>query len=309
MARRPRKAEVQAAGQPAYPRIVVPDGRPRVEVQGLKRGGVHDLYHGLLTLSWAGFITLGALVYFATNLLFGLLYWLDPQGISGARPGSFADAFFFSVETFGTIGYGVLAPRGDYANWLMTAEAFVSIALTAVATGLIFARFSRPTARVMFSRVAVIAPFEGVPTLMFRAANVRANQVLEADVSLSLARQTRTREGVTLRRLYDLKVVRARQPLFALSWTVMHPVDAQSPLYGASLESLMAEQAEIVIVLSGTDETFAQRIHARHSYIPTDLVWDRHFEDILSISPDGRRVVDYTKFHEVRPASAPVEPG
>jgi inward rectifier potassium channel len=142
---------------------------------------------------------------------------------------------------------------------------------------------------------------------MFRAANVRANQVLEAEVTVTIARQTHTPEGIALRRLYDLSVLRARQPLFALSWTIMHPIDAASPLFGATPESLLGEQAEIVIVLSGVDETFAQRIHARHSYIPSEIVWDRQFEDILHITPDGRRLVDYGKFHALRPASP--EPG
>ena len=302
-------ARAKPQKEPGYPRIVTRTGRPSVVVHGLKRGGLRDTYHWLLTISWPWFIVQGAAIYLGVNAVFAWLFWLDPQGIAGARPGSFADAFFFSVETFATIGYGALAPHSAYANILMTVEAFAGIALTAVATGLIFARFSRPTARVMFSRVAVVAPFDGVPTLMFRAANVRTNQVLEAEVSVSMARQVRTVEGVSLRRLYDLPVTRGRQPLFALTWMVMHPIDERSPLFGATPESLMAEQAEIVIVLSGVDETFAARVHARHSYIPGEIVWGRHFEDVLSVTPDGRRIVDYGRFHEVRSEAASSGPG
>ena len=286
-----------------YPRIVNPCGRARVEVRGLHRRPLHDVYHGLLTISWVWLGLLSAAVYFGINAVFGLLYWIQPGAISGARPGSFGDAFFFSVQTLATVGYGVLAPKSLYANWLMSVETFVSIALTAVLTGLMFARFSRPTARVMFSRVAVIAPFEGVPTLMFRAANVRTNQILEAEVTVSLAREFRTVEGLKLRRLFDLKVVRARQPLFALTWTIMHAIDESSPLYGATPQLLLAQQAEMLIVLSGLDETLAQRIHARHSYIPPEIFWDVQFEDIVSIQPDGQRTIDYAKFHSLRPQS------
>ena len=240
---------------PRLARIVPQDGRPAAILVGRDAARWTDLYHVLLTIPWWSFLGAMALVYVAANAVFALLYLLDPGGVANARPGSFWDAFFFSVQTIGTLGYGVLAPQSFYAHVVVTIETFFGLVNLAIGTGLIFARFSRPTARILFSRVAVIAPFEGVPTLMFRAANQRGNQILEAEVMVNFVRHTVTQEGIEMRRFDDLRTARSRSPLFALSWTVMHPIDPQSPLYGATPESLAAEQAEIVVVISGTDET------------------------------------------------------
>ena len=196
-----------------------------------------DFYHATLTANWLEFFIGLAVVFLAINLLFALLYWADPHGIANARPGSLADAFFFSVQTLGSIGYGAMTPHSTYANVLVTIESFSSIVNIAVATGLVFARFSRPTARVLFSNVAVVTQFDGVPTLMFRAANQRGNQIFDANVTVSLARQVVTREGINMRRFEELRLVRSRTPLFALSWTVMHRIDETSPLYGQTPDS------------------------------------------------------------------------
>ena len=275
------------------------DARDLVVV-GRSRGGVSDIYHKVLNLPVWGLLLLLAAVYLAANALFACLYLLDPGGVANARPGSFTDAFFFSVQTLGTVGYGVMTPRSVYANLVMTTEAFFSIVLVAVATGVIFAKVSKPTARVMFSKVAVITRFDGVPTLMLRAANERGNQVLEAEATLSLARQAVTREGLTIRQFQDLRVTRARSPLFVLSWLIMHPIDEQSPLFGLTHEDMIDQGGEIIVVISGVDETFAQRIHARYSYLPEEIAWDRRFEDILSVLPDGRRMIDFHRFHDLR---------
>ena len=290
---------------PRLARIVPQDGRPAAILVGRDAARWTDLYHVLLTIPWWSFLGAMALVYVAANAIFALLYLLDPGGVANARPGSFWDAFFFSVQTIGTLGYGVMAPQSFYAHVVVTIETFFGLVNLAIGTGLIFARFSRPTARILFSRVAVVAPFEGVPTLMFRAANQRGNQILEAEVMVNFVRHTVTQEGIEMRRFDDLRTARSRSPLFALSWTAMHPIDPPSPLYGATPESLAAEQAEIVVVISGTDETYSQRIHARYSYLAEDILWDRRFVDILTITPDGRRIVDYGRFHDVEPA----EPG
>jgi inward rectifier potassium channel len=223
-----------------------------------------------------------------------------PGSITNARPGSFLDAFFFSVQTLSTVGFGDKSPHGLYADSMVTLEAFVGLVNIAVTTGLVFARVSKPTARVLFSQVATVTHFNGVPTLMFRAANERGNQVLEAQVTVNIARQIVTAEGHVMRGFFDLPVTRSRSPLFLLSWTVMHPLDEKSPLYGSSAESLRAEGAEIIVVLSGVDETFAQRIHARHAYTAEQILWDKQFVDILSVTPDGQRAIDYRRFHDVR---------
>lgn len=281
-----------------YPRTLIEGGRSHVVVKGLRRRRLSDFYHWMLTVSWARFFGLMLGVYVGVNLVFGGLYWLS-GGLAGARRGSFADAFFFSVQTLGTIGYGAMTPRSLAANLLVTGEAFVSIALTAIATGLIFARVSRPTARVVFSRFALVNIFEGRPTLMFRAGNVRANQILEAQVTLTYAHQVETPEGVGYRRFETLRTVRSSSPLFALSWTVMHVIDEASPLHQRERESLLAEHGELIVVISGVDETFAQRIHARHAYLPHEIVWGRRFADVLSTAADGRRTIDYARFHDL----------
>jgi inward rectifier potassium channel len=276
-----------------------PMGKLAVTIRGMRRRRWTDLYHQLLTLGWGGFLLVWIVVYLSVNLVFATLFWLDRGGLSGARPGSFEDAFFFSVQTLGTIGYGVIAPKSHFANALVAVESFFSFGISALSTGLIFARVSRPTARVMFSRHAVVTPVNGVPTLMFRAANERRNQVLEAEVTVTLARNMTTIEGVTYKAFQALELKRARSPFFALSWSVMHVVDETSPLFGQTLESLIADQAEIVVILAGVDETLAQRIHARHSYLPHEIVWDRRLADIITIGDDGRPVVEYGRFHDL----------
>jgi inward rectifier potassium channel len=274
-------------------------------IVGRRGGGLTDFYHRLLNLPPWGLLLVLAAVFLAANTVFAGLYMLDPGGVANAKPGSFADNFFFSVQTLGTVGYGVMTPKSVYANVVVTTEAFFSVVLVAVTTGIIFAKVSKPTARVMFSRVAVVSDHDGVPTLMFRAANQRANQILEAEVMLSLARQVTTQEGLTMRQFQTLRVTRSRTPLFALSWLIMHPLDEASPLHGVSPESLVAEGAELVVVLSGVDETFAQRIHARHSYHAQEILWEKQFEDILGFTDDGRRVINYHRFHDVRDPDRP----
>ena len=282
-----------------YPRFVSRDGRPSVRIVGLHRQRFGDSYHWLMTLSWPQFLLLWVGVYLGVISLFAALYWLQPGAVAKARPGVLLDDFFFSVQTLGTIGYGDLWPKTIYANVLVTIEAFASLALTAVGTGLIFARVSRPTARVMFSRCAVVMRRNGEPTLMFRAGNVRMNQILEADVSVTIARRGYSREGVEYRGFTDMKMVRSHSPLFGLTWTMMHVIDETSPLYGATRESLEADLAELIIVLSGVDDTFAQRIHARHSYLPHEIMWGKRLADTILQDQDGARFLDYGRFHDV----------
>ena len=290
-------AAPDAAG--LYPRFVLPDGRPSIKIVGLHRARFGDGYHWMMRLSWPQFLLLWVGVYLGVIILFALLFWLQPGGVAQARPGVLLDDFFFSVQTLGTIGYGDMWPRSVYANCLVTTEAFASLALTAVGTGLIFARVSRPTARVLFSRQAVVTQRNGQPTLMFRAGNIRLNQILEADITVSIARNGRSLEGVEYRGFTDLKMIRSHSPLFGLSWTVMHVIDENSPLYGATRESLEAVQAELIIVLSGIDDTFAQRIHARHSYLPHEIVWGPRHADVILTDEKGRRYIDYGRFHDL----------
>lgn len=268
---------------------------------GIERAWYADLYHRALTVSWPRFLSVGALVFLSVNTVFALLYLAQPGAVAKARPGNFGDAFFFSVQTMATIGYGRMWPATRYANLLMTAEVLLGLLTTALAAGLAFARFSRPTARILFSRVAVIGPVNGVRTLSLRLANERRNQVVQAAVTLSLVRDEVTGEGHFLRRFYDLKLARAQTPVFAMTFVAMHPLDRESPLCGATPQTLAVERAEIVVTLTGIDETLSQTIHARASYVADDILFDRRFADILGVTADGRRAIDYSRFHDTLP--------
>jgi inward rectifier potassium channel len=281
--------------------IKIEDGRFQIVGHGAWYSYWRDPYHLMLTVPWTGFLGMTALLYVAVNTLFAIAYLLGGDGIANATPGSFVDAFFFSVQTLASIGYGAMYPKSLYANVLVTIEAMVGLVGIAVMTGLAFARFSRPTARVIFSQTAVVNPYDGMPMLMFRAGNRRRNQILEAQMQVYLMRDEVSAEGQTMRRFYDLKLMRSRTPSFTLSWTAMHPIDQDSPLYGVSPEALEAMKVSIVASLSGIDETVVQVIHARQIYAARDVLWNHRFVDIFYETPDGHRYIDYSYFHETVP--------
>jgi inward rectifier potassium channel len=308
----PKHGSIAAMASPAKP--PKRKRRPRTVIRTTTMGGPggmrlisdedrrwRDLYHGLFTTTWAQFFGLFAAVYIFFNLVFACVYLIDPRGIANAHPGSFGDAFFFSVQTMATVGFGDMHPQDLFTNIVVTIEVLLGITTIAIATALIFSRFSRPTARVMFSDIAVVAPYDGVPTLMFRAANRRRNQILEAQVSVSVLRDEITAEGKEMRRFHDLALSRARTPMFSLSWTVMHPIVAGSPLFGATAESMAAQDARIVVTMTGIDETFSATIHARNIYPPDAIIWNRRFVDILGESDDGVPTLDYRRFNQVEP--------
>jgi inward rectifier potassium channel len=268
---------------------------------GLDDRRFRDLYHHLLTASWPALLMTIAAAFAAVNAIFAVIYMLD-RGIENARPGSFADAFFFSVQTMATIGYGKLAPDTTLANILMTVEALTGLLGLAMVTGLVFAKFSRPTARVRFSRVAVISRRDGVPSLMFRMANVRGNRIVDATVHVVLARQEKTMEGEEVRRFFDLALQRYRNSIFSYSWTAIHPITETSPLHGQTRQSLERAGAEIIVSMTGLDESFGQTVHARHSYRPRDIEWGARLADILERTPQGL-VIDYSHFDDTVPAA------
>ncbi len=286
-----------------HSRLIVPrNSADQVRRIGLRTPWRSDLYHRGLTLHWAQFLALGCAVYLMVNVAFGALYMLEPGAVAGARPGSFEDSFFFSVQTIATIGYGQMFPATPYANVLVTLETMAGLIFAALTTGIVFARISRPTARVMFANTLVIAPFQGTPTLQARIANERRSQILEADVHVILLRYERSVEGVKLRRFHDLKLARSHTPVFALSFTILHTIDETSPLWGATQASLMAEEAEILVTVTGLEETTSQNVHARTSYLANEIHWDRRFTDIFATDEAGNRVIDYSRFHVTDPA-------
>jgi inward rectifier potassium channel len=280
-------------------KILIQDGRFQVVGMGAWYSYWRDPYHLVLTIPWMGFFALITLTYLGINSLFAIAYLAGGDCIANATPGSFLDAFFFSVQTVASIGYGAMYPKTVYSNLIVTIESIFGLVGISVLTGLAFARFSKPTARVVFSRVAVVTPHEGRPALMFRTANKRRNQILEAQMRVYLMRDEVTGEGQHIRRIHDLQLVRNQTPGFNLSWTVMHLIEESSPLYGYSSDSLIQMSSSIVISLSGIDETVSQVVHARHTYSAQDIVWNHRFVDIIHFTPEGHRYIDYNQFHEV----------
>ncbi len=275
---------------------------------GLPRRPLGDLYHLLLTWSWTRLFAALAALYVAVNVLFALGYLaLGPGAIQNARPGSFADAFFFAFDTMATIGYGDKLPAGPGANLLSLVQVMLGMAGLAVTTGLVFTKFARPTARVLFSRVAVVQPFDGVPSLLFRMANARANRIVEAELRLVAIRSETTVEGEPVRRVHDLRLQRARSPVFSLTWLAVHPITPESPLHGLDTGGLARSGITITASVAGLDEHLGA-IHARHSYGPGDVIFGARFADILEVRPDGSAVIDYRRFHEVAPLGARPDP-
>jgi inward rectifier potassium channel len=269
----------------------------RIVRLGTRQGFGDDLYHFLLVASWARVIGLVAAVYLGLNLVFACLYTAGGDCVASAT--SFGDRFFFSVQTFSTIGYGVMAPKTPFASVVVTVEAFVGLIMVAMATGLMFAKFSRPTARVLFSDKMVIATRNGKPTLMLRMANERGNDVIEAAFRVTVLKAEVSAEGEAMRRLFDLPLVRSDTPLFTVSFTAFHVIDEASPIRGETLASLHEGQVRFIVTVTGLDGTFASTIHARHVYEAGDVVFDVRFVDVVSTLPDGRMLLDLTKFHDV----------
>ena len=280
--------------QPSSSYSIVTVGAPRVTLR--------DFYHLFLRVRWSVALTSIVVAWLGINAIFAALYFVV-GGVAGSRARSFWDAFCFSVQTMGTIGYGSMYPTSVAANVIMIAESVTSLVVTAVATGLVFAKFSRSTARVAFAKNAAIGPMDGMPTLMVRAGNERGNAILEATARVVLLRTEILKEGTKFYRMIDLRLVRDRSPAMARSWTVQHPIDEQSPLYGATPESLAKVEAEILVSLVGTDDTSLQAVHARTRYLHDDIVWGARHADVLSEDPDGNLVLDVRRFHELLPTA------
>ncbi|NEQ38747.1 MAG: ATP-sensitive inward rectifier potassium channel 10 [Okeania sp. SIO3I5] len=280
-------------------------GLTEFRILGIPNFHWSDFYHWLMKISWPQLWGIIISFYFVINTLFALLYLGSGNGIYNAKPGSFIDAFSFSVQTMATIGYGAMYPTNVYTNILVAIEVFIGLIGVAMITGLMFARFSLPTARVLFSRVAVICPYNGVPTLMFRIANQRQNWIVEAQVRVTvLLNPEVTPEGHSLRRFCDLKLVRSETPMLALSWSVMHQIDEDSPLYGWSeddFQNINNQDIRFFVTFTGLDETVSQTIHARHVYKLDQVIWHHRFVDVMSTGIDGQRYFDYSRFHDVVP--------
>lgn len=257
----------------------------------------NNFYHWLLGTSWSSFLLLVVFVYLATNLLFAFAYLACGYGaITNAQPGSLLDVFFFSVQTMATIGYGRMTPVGTWTNAIVTFEAFFGLVYSALTTGLAFARFTRPTAGVRFSKVAVVGSHDGVQTFKFRVANDRSSHIVEAQLRLWLIAESITAEGERYRRSVELPLHRAESPVFSLTWTAMHSIDETSALQEYLGKTDLERQWHLLITFTGYHESLANQVYARHVYLPKDVQQNASFLEIVTALPDGDRVIDLTNF-------------
>jgi inward rectifier potassium channel len=258
-----------------------------------------DPYHAMLTLGWRAFLAAVIGYYLLVNALFGAIYALLPGGIANLPRGAVGDAFFFSVETFATVGYGVMAPQSLAGHLVATAEIFTGLLSTAVITGLVFVRFSRPRQSLVFTRQAVIAPYDGVPTLMVRIGNRRAGLIVNVESRFTLVLRHTTEEGYVHWRAIDLPLLRPRGHALTLVLTLMHRIDAASPLHGMDAARLEELEAQLVASFTGTDQTIAAAVHAMQAYDPKDMLWGHRFADMVSVDADGHTRVMLARLHDV----------
>ena len=255
-----------------------------------------DLYHYLLKISWLHIFILYVLTFIFINCLFASLYLLVPGSISVPH-NEFKSAFFFSVQTFSTVGYGIIAPVNLYGNIVVVIEIMTGVVSMALTTGLVFAKFSRASAKIIFSKNMLLTKFDGQDVLMFRIANARSNNIISANIEFFYTFNTRSPEGVNMVRFLPLKLQKNYSPVFALSWSVFHIIDTESPFYGKTKEEVQALKYNFHVILKGTDGTFNQNIYDMFQYKVDDILFNHHFVDILERLEDGTRIIDYSKFN------------
>jgi inward rectifier potassium channel len=292
--------------QESHERFLNKDGSFTLQRKGLGFFRSLSLYHWLLTISWTRFLLLLVGFYLCINTVFAVGYFLcGPESFQGVveatSHGWPVDAFFFSIQTIATIGYGRINPLSLAANVLVTLESLVGLLGLALATGILFARFSRPSTKILFSNNAVIAPYRGIAAFEFRIANERSNQLIEVNVTVTLSR-FETEEGRRVRRFHPLPLERKSVMFFPLSWTIVHPINEASPLYGVTEQGLHESDAEFLILITAIDETFSQTVHARSSYKPNEVIWGATFSNMFH-AIDGRLTVNLHRIHDTEPTS------
>src|SRR5436853_593385 len=269
-------------------RVVRLGGREIIVAEGQHLSFWADISHRSMTASWPSFIAGAALVFVVFNAIFALFYWIADQPISNVPEGAYIDYLYFSIETLSTAGYGDMHPQTHYGHFVAAVELFTGIFSMSLMTGLIFARFSRPNARLLFADHPVISSHDGKPTLMIRFANERHNIIGNASARLWLLRNEMSLEGQSFRRFHELRLLRNEHPALALSWTLYHVLDQQSPLYQLNANDLEAAKVSLVLVVSGYDVVAAQTVHARKSYEYSDIRFGHRYVDILDASEEGR---------------------
>jgi inward rectifier potassium channel len=261
-----------------------------------KKGGTRydwrDPYHILVSLGWPAFFAMFVGFELSLNLLFAVLYLLQPGSVANAKPGSVFDAFFFSLETLATVGYGVMAPATLYGHLISAVEIIVGMLFVAIMTGLTFVRFSRPRGKFLWADKAVISNHNGRRTLMVRLGNGRSSLLTDANARLGLLMGERTQEGQYFRRVHDLKLQRSRLPLFALTWTLMHEVDETSPLHRYDVEGFEGADIRLFVAVDAYDRTLAAQVSDMKDYGPADVALGMRYADAVSIDEHGRTIAD-----------------
>jgi inward rectifier potassium channel len=284
-------------------RLINRDGSFNVRRKGLPFLKWFSAYHYLIQIPWWKFNLLIVAAYVAINAVFGALYMMvGLDGLAGIDGHTtlerYLQSIFFSSQTLTTVGFGRIAPVSYGANITAAFESLVGLMSLALATGLLYGRFARPIAKIIFSRHAVIAPYENISGFMFRVANQRTNQLIEVEATLNMSRLETTSDGRKTRRFHELPLERDRVNFFHLSWTVVHPVDERSPIYGLTKEQLEESDAEFLIMLKGFDDTFSQDVHARTSYKAREIMYGRKFKGIIRTDEDGFTEIDLAKIHD-----------
>lgn len=283
-------------------------GNRQIESFGLGTRRWGDFYHRSMTISWPVFVLDAFIAFLALNILFATIYWFGGAPISNVHAGAFADYVYFSIETIASVGYGDMHPQTAFGHIVASIETFVGLFAVALMTGLIFARFSRPRARILFADKMVVGRQDGHKMLMVRVANARHNNISDASARLWLSLTRTTREGRSFRGFHELPLVRRESPLFILTWTLLHIIDKNSPLYGMNHEQLEMMEANFILSISGTDETAVQTVRARRVYDLHQVFWGHQYVDLLENSPDDRLRINYTKFHETERDASAVDP-
>ena len=270
----------------------------------MSRFDLRDPYHVALTLSWPGFALAAFVAEVAVNVLFALLYLAQPGAIANARPGAFADAFFFSLETLATVGYGTMSPGTTYGHIVSAFEILAGMALTAVLTGLLFVRFSRPKSKILYSTHAVVAMHNGQPTLMLRLGNGRLTLLTQMKARLGILLAEETSEGQVFRRVHDLALRSAEMHVFVLTWTLMHPIDASSPLHGYDLGRLVREDVRLFLLIDGRDQSLGAQVQEVRVYGPADIVFGHRFVDAVTRDASGHTTAALTRLDRLEPDPA-----
>jgi inward rectifier potassium channel len=283
-------------------RVINKDGSFNVRRRGVKLKNL-NIYYTLINLSWSKFLGLVLLTYLFINAVFALLYFIAGiENLRGAETGSdfvtLLNIFFFSVHTFTTVGYGNIYPYGILTNVIVSIESLVGILSLAIATGLLYGRFSRPSAKITFSKNAIIAPYRGIKAMMFRIANKRTNELMELEVKVLLTMMEKN-NGQFTRKYFNIKLERNEVLFFPLTWTVVHPIDESSPLFGMDLEQLRESETELMILIKGFDDNFSQVVHSRYSYRFDEIIWDAKFRPAFTTNDEGSMVLELEKINEI----------